>query len=73
MRILAHFNTFSRSWKPIFKFNTFLILSIPRGDPVNFIHRLLLVSLKIAAIVNLGATVLDMIYYICEWRRTDET
>jgi len=34
MHILAKFNTFSRSWKPILKFNTFSILSIPRGNPV---------------------------------------
>ena len=32
--ILAKFNTFSRSWKLILKFNTFSILSIPRGNPV---------------------------------------
>jgi len=31
MYILAKFNTFSRSWKPILKFNTVLIL---RGNPV---------------------------------------
>jgi len=30
MHFLANFNTFSRSWKPILKFNTF---SIPRGNP----------------------------------------
>ena len=33
MYILAEFNTFSRSWKPISQFNTFPILSIPREDP----------------------------------------
>jgi len=35
MYILAEFNTFSRSWKPISQFNTFPILSIPREDPDN--------------------------------------
>jgi len=30
------FNTFSRSCKPIVKFNTFSILSIPRGNPVSY-------------------------------------
>jgi len=36
--ILAKFNTFSRSWKPISKLNTF---SIPRGTPnvINFIYK----------------------------------
>jgi len=33
MHILAKFNTFSRSWKPISQCNTFLILSIPCGNP----------------------------------------
>ena len=33
MYILAKFNTFSKSWKLISKFNTFSILSIPRGNP----------------------------------------
>jgi len=38
MNLLAWFNTFSRSWKPISKFNTFSILSIPRGNPVQVIR-----------------------------------
>jgi len=33
MCILAKFNTFSNSWKPISQFKTFSILSIPRGNP----------------------------------------
>jgi len=33
MYILAKFNTSSRSSKPILKFNTFSILSIPGGNP----------------------------------------
>jgi len=33
MYILAKFNTFSRSWKPILKLNTSSILSILRGNP----------------------------------------
>jgi len=38
MNLLAWFNTFSRSWKPLSKFNTFSILSIPRGNPVQVIR-----------------------------------
>jgi len=34
MYILTKLKTFSRSWKPILKFNTFSILSIPYGNPV---------------------------------------
>jgi len=34
VHILAKFNTFSRSWKLISKFNTFSTLSIPHGNPV---------------------------------------
>ena len=36
MYILAKFNTFSRSWKTILKFNTFSLLSILRGNPGNY-------------------------------------
>jgi len=33
MYILAKFNSFSRSWKPIAGFNTLSILSTSRGEP----------------------------------------
>jgi len=35
MCIVANFNTFSRSLKPISQFNIFSLLSIPRGNPVS--------------------------------------
>jgi len=34
MHYLVHFNTFSRSLKPILKFNAFSLLPTPRGNPV---------------------------------------
>jgi len=37
--ILAKFNTFTRSWKPMLKFNTFSILSISRGNPAYYCVR----------------------------------
>jgi len=41
------FNTFSRSWKPILKFNTFSILSIPRGNPGEYTPAVTVRSIKI--------------------------